>query len=334
MAEIFFTTVVRSAPPSRGGELVRLDWGSKTVLGRVPITSSRPDVKDPNPRGNTRGGRGICITEDAIHVASYDQIRTFDLELNPRSVASNGLMVGLHEVLTTAPGRVWVAATAIDAALEIDLATNETVDQYWPRENAVFQQEFGVAPMEIDKSADLRTMFLSSDHTGHPSHLHLNAVASWQDRIHALLNTRGAMVDLSSGQVVLQDSRLVGGHNLAIHENLVFASATRRHSVCIFDLGTRTLVKELPIADLDGVKDLLAPQPAKGLKRLTNRTKVAPTSDPLFVRGLQIQGDVVFAGISPATILEINWVTGELVDLYQFSDDVQVCVHGLQLRPA
>src|ERR1700691_4371485 len=114
MTEIFFSTVVRSAPTARGGELVRLDWDSKRVIAKTPITSSRPDVHDPNPRGNSRGGRGISFSGDRVHVASYDQIRTFDLDLNAISVVSNGLMVGLHEVLMISEGRLWVSATAID----------------------------------------------------------------------------------------------------------------------------------------------------------------------------------------------------------------------------
>ena len=50
------------------------------------------------------------------------------------------------------------------------------------------------------------------------------------------------------------------------------------------------------------------------------------------MRGLQESGDEVFVGISPTTILHLNWKTGELLDLYQYSKDVSVCVHGLELR--
>lgn len=331
MPEIFFSTVVRSAPPARGGELVRLDWVSKKVVAKTPITSSRPDVKDPNPRGNTRGGRGISISGDQVHVASYDQIRTFDMDLQPSSVVSNGLMAGLHEVLMVSEGRLWVSATAIDAALEIDLTSGECVDQYWPREQPTLQREMGLTPAEIDKTADLRTAYLSSSHTEHPSHLHLNALAIWNGDIHALLNSRGSVVNLTTQTVVLTDEQLIGGHNLVLAGDLLFVCATRQKSVCVFDLTSGSRVQTLELAKMDGVQKLLRDSQPKGLRRLAPGAN-RQASDPLFVRGLQAVGDEVFVGISPATILRLNWKTGDLLDLYQYSKDVSVCVHGLKLR--
>ena len=267
MTEIFFSTVVRSAPPASGGELVRLDWDSKEVIARTPITSSRPDIPDPNPRGNTRGGRGISFSDGRVHVASYDQVRTFDLDLEPISVVSNGLMVGLHEVLMVSEGRLWVSATAIDAALEVDLATGERVNEFSPREDEALRQAMGLEPAAIDKSADLRTAFLSSSHTEHPSHLHLNALAIWDGDLHALFNTRGAVVNLSTRQILLEDPQLQGGHNLVVAENLLFVCATRLKAVCIFDLTSRTLVKTLEVSKLEQVQRILRGSRPKGLRR-------------------------------------------------------------------
>jgi hypothetical protein len=331
MTEIFFSTVVRSAPPARGGELVRLGWDSKEVIARTPITSSRPDIPDPNPRGNTRGGRGISFSDGRVHVASYDQVRTFDLDLEPISVASNGLMVGLHEVLMVSEGRLWVSATAIDAALEVDLATGGVVNEFWPREDEALRRAMGLEPATIDKSADLRTAFLSSSHTEHQSHLHLNALAIWDGDLHALFNTRGAVVNLSTRQVLLEDPQLQGGHNLVVAENLLFVCATRLKAVCIFDLTSGTLVKTLEISKLEQVQRILRDSRPKGLRRFSAGAS-KDASEPLFVRGLQASGEDVFVGISPATILHLNWKTGDLLDLYQYSKDVSVCVHGLKVR--
>jgi hypothetical protein len=331
VTEIFFSTVIRSAPPSRGGELIRLDWDSKRVIARTPIMSSRPDIPDPNPRGNSRGGRGIAFSSEAVHVASYDQIRTFDLDLNPISVVSNGLMVGLHEVLKVSEGRLWVSATAIDAAFEIDLSTGERVGEFWPREDEVLRQAMRLTTVVIDKTADLRTAFLSDSHTEHQKHLHLNALAMFHGDLHALFNTRGAVVNLSTRQVLLEAPQLRGGHNVAVVENLLFSCATKEKAVCIFDLTSRSLVKTIEIAELEGVQQMLRNSKPTGLRRLLSTSK-KNASDPLFVRGLQVSGDELFVGISPATILHLNWKTGALLDLYQYSKDVNVCVHGLKIR--
>ena len=227
------------------GRSLRLDWDSKRVLAKTPITSSRPERAGPEPSGkHTRRSRDQHLG-DRVHVASYDQIRTFDLDLAPVSVVSNGLMAGLHEVLMVTDGRLWVSATAIDAALEVDLTTGECVSQFWPCEEPVFQRVWSLTAADIDKSADLRTAFLSSSHTEHPSHLHLNALAIRNGHIHALFNSKGAVVDLETREVVLSDEQLVGGHNLVVDGNLLFVCATRRKSVCIFDLTSGSRVADL-----------------------------------------------------------------------------------------
>ncbi len=52
---------------------------------------------------------------------------------------------------------------------------------------------------------------------------------------------------------------------------------------------------------------------------------------PFFVRGMDIKNDLLFVGISPASILCLNWQTGKLVDVFDYSDDIRIAVHGLKL---
>lgn len=58
---LYFSTVIRSAPPERGGQLVRLDWNDKVTTVIMPVQPAHQGIEDPNPRGNTRGGRGIAL---------------------------------------------------------------------------------------------------------------------------------------------------------------------------------------------------------------------------------------------------------------------------------
>ena len=44
--------------------------------------------------------------------------------------------------------------------------------------------------------------------------------------------------------------------------------------------------------------------------------------------------DQVFVGVSPASILCINRQNGKLLDVYQFSNDIHVCLHGLKVLAA
>src|SRR5688500_832708 len=75
--DIFFSTVVRTAPSKESGELVRLNWDTKQIVAKTPMYPDQPEVDDPNPRGNTRGGRGILVTHDRIVCASYHTLKFF-----------------------------------------------------------------------------------------------------------------------------------------------------------------------------------------------------------------------------------------------------------------
>ena len=108
--QIFFSTVVRAAPVEKGGELIQLDWDSKTVLSRIPIAPKNPKIIDPNPRGNARGGRGIVVLNDEIFVASYHTLEGYNSRLEPTRNITNGLLVGLHEVCKDERGNFWVAS--------------------------------------------------------------------------------------------------------------------------------------------------------------------------------------------------------------------------------
>ena len=118
---IYFGTVVRTAPVREGGELVKLDWDNKRVLRSVPIVPEEPSVEhDPNPRGNTRGCRGIQVRADSVLAASYHSVEVFDRDLNHQRRMSDGLMVGLHE--TSLDGdTLWVTSTAASMAVGYDV---------------------------------------------------------------------------------------------------------------------------------------------------------------------------------------------------------------------
>ena len=58
-------------------------------------------------------------------------------------------------------------------------------------------------------------------------------------------------------------------------------------------------------------------------------SKRKATARPLYLRGLALHGDLIFAGFSPATIFCIDRHSGKLVDAYFHSDDARDCIHGL-----
>ena len=204
--------------------------------------------------------------------------------------------------------------------------------QYWPREIDAFQKAFGVTPATLDKTDDLRAAFLSPDHTRQRSHLHLNAVARWQGHMLALVNRFGAIVDLDDHRVLVRDDVLRGGHNLVVSHDEATVCATRGYSVRTYDLRSGRLERSFHLTDHPDLHKLLAGRHRARAGRALRRTVGRPViAKPLFLRGLDRVDGRLFVGLSPATIVCLDASSGALIDLYAYSDDVRVCVHGLRV---
>lgn len=346
--QIYFSVIYRSAPIREAGEIVSVDWNSKRIKNKAAIWPYDPELDDPNPRGNTRGGRGIAVYDGKLIAASYHSLHFFDFDLNFLKKISHPLMVNIHEVENTPDGGLWVAATGIDAALKFDLSGNGTLlDAYWPRENRNLQKALGLEPLEIDKQADNRGLFLSRQHLETKSHTHLNATSIWGGDPYALLNSHGAVVNLQSGEIVIHEpDRLRGAHNLVVDENekLLFINNTFQRSIHIYDLDTYRIKKIIALKEFPAVLDLVNREIGStskiwALMSKLNRTVIRRWADklniikvpavPLFVRGLALAGSTLFIGVSPASIIQIDWRTGELIDIYQYSDNVHAAIHGI-----
>jgi hypothetical protein len=362
--DLFFSTIVRNSSPHEGGEVVRLNWDNKAVLARTPIYARDPELTDPNPRGNTRGGRGIALWGDKIVVASYHTLTFYDWSLRPQGSLSHPLMVNLHEIC---PGdeedRLWLASTAIDAAVEIDLLSGEATHSYWPREMKTLQQALGLTPLEIDKSIDNRGRYLTRALVRHPSHVHLNALAVWRGELFGLFNAFGVIANLTRGEIAIEHPRLKGAHNLMVlQDGTAIVNGTVDQTVRFYDLNTGQAGLVIALDQMEWVRDMARPiwrayRPKKHLSTLLRRTGVSlrlekatdlwsraqrPAyagalarmvwpAQPLFVRGMDLHGDQLFVGLSPAAILAIDRHSGRLLDAYRYSDDVHNCVHGLKV---
>jgi len=330
---IYFGTVARSAPVEEGGSLFKLDWERKTILREVPTIPINPSVlHDPNARGNVRGCRGVCVVNDEVVAADYHTLNVFDRDLNLKRKISHDLMIGLHESHVT-DSSVWVTSTTIDAALKYRLEDGKLEESYWPREMPEFQAHLKLRPLEIDKSIDNRLKFLEQESFRGESHLHLNAVCEFRGEVYALFHSKCCVANLSNGTIVIQDENLKHAHNLIMEEpGVVYINDTRRTVVRQYDLASGKQIRAINIRKMRGINLLLLKSVAKAVKKMggaffSQQRKV--TARPLYLRGLAINEDYIFAGFSPATIVCINKNTGELVDYYFHSNDMRVCIHGL-----
>lgn len=335
-SRIVFGTVVRAAPIEDGGELVLLDWETKKVDAKVAVRPRNPTIEeDPNPRGNGRGCRGIRRMNGQVIASSYHTLECYSPRLDLVDTVSDGLMVGLHEIETTDQGTVWVTSTAIDAAVEYDLEEGKRMRALWPREMDALQDALGLEPLMIDKTADNRLEFLDPAATDLDSHLHLNAVEVYNGSVYGLFNAYGVVANLTDEEVVIRHDKLQGGHNLEIvDDDLAIVNDSFGKAVRFYDLERGTLRHSIDLTRYRWVRDLIRwkipPYWAKEAARKVGLIEDS-VAKPLFVRGLVRRGDTLFVGVSPAAILQIDWTTGELEDAYQYSSDVHVCVHGLEV---
>lgn len=334
---VFFSTVVRNAPPREGGELVRVDWTTKRVVARTPIFATEPNLEDDNPRGGTRGGRGIQILGDGeeVGVCSYHTFKVFDGDLRFRRDLRHRLMCDLHEIHPTGTDRMWFTSTVIDAAFEVDIQTGADLRQHWPREMPGLRSALQLSPFDIDKTGDHRSQWVTRRITDDSGHTHLNAVGEWGGDTYALFNRFGTIVNLDRDEVVIRDRRLKGGHNLVIGaDGVAIANDTRGRTIRLYDLKARELSRVIDLSRFPFVRSILRRHDAAyrakwALKRIGfERSKLFR---PVFVRGLDIVEGDLFVGISPAAILRVGLRDGELKDVFSYSSDIRVCVHGLQV---
>lgn len=348
---VYFSTINRGAPIDKGGELIKLNWENKKIIKKIAIFPFDPQIhEDPNPRGNTRGGRGILLRDRHLMVATYHSLHIYDLDLNFERKISHPLFVGLHELCQN-QDLIWVSSTAIDAVIGVDM--NGTLhESWWPRESPFLQKHLSISFLEIDKGVDNRLRYLDGEHLRSKSHLHLNAVAVNEGRVFALFGRNGMVYDLTNDKILMENTSESGYHNLVITNEHILIIHTRKQRLMVYD-HDGSLVKAIDLLKFPEVANIykkskgrlgnlirkiqkrnilrLALQTIAGnsekINRLVNRNAIA---SPIFVRGLfPLDRDRVLIGFSPATIVEVDYKQEELLDLYQYSSDVEVCPHGL-----
>lgn len=330
-----FGTVIRGAPLEEGGELVVLNWNEKKVEARVPIRPRRPAIdEDPNPRGNGRGCRGIRWWNGRLVASSYHTLEIYDESLDLVREINDGLMVGLHEIELTENETVLATSTSIDGVVEYNLDTGERCRTFWPREMPDLQETLDLAPLVFDKDADNRLRFLEPSKLDTDHHLHLNAVDTHRGHVYALCNDPGCLVDLTEGRLVFSNESLEGAHNLEITEGgTAIVNDTWGRAVRFYDLETGSLLRTIDLTRYAWVRKLIRwKTPVYWAREIGRKLGMTGGSvaRPLFVRGLLRRAPMLFVGISPASILQIDERTGELVDAYRYSRDVRECIHGLE----
>lgn len=322
---VYFSTVRRKRPIREGGEIVKLDWTARRVLRALPVFPSDPDIADdPNPRGNSRGGKGILVRGGEVLVGTYHTLLVFDADLNLKRRIANNLFVNLHEICADGED-LWVSSTTIDCALKVD-RSGCTLKSWWPREEPLLRARFGLSPLALDKQADNRLLHLRAELGQQQGHTHLNAVCRGGGKTYVLLNRQGALVEIEPGlRVVLEDERLRNSHSPVVSADgrQAILCCSFHREILFYDLASGALARRIRLLDFPEVAALKEQFPDQ------------PFNAALFVRGLELIGpERLLVGVSPAAILEIDAAAGRLLGLFRYGGDVGDAVHGLAHDPA
>jgi hypothetical protein len=129
VTRIAVTSAVRHAGQAQfSGYLRILDLDSGRTLLTEPIPESPWRSVDPNPRGGTRGARGVSVCGERLAVANADTVFVFDAGWQRTAELTHPLTGAVHDVLAEEDG-VWLACSNCDLLLK--LAWNGAVLDRW-----------------------------------------------------------------------------------------------------------------------------------------------------------------------------------------------------------
>lgn len=329
--KLHVSTVNRCSPIERGGGLLTYQWPAGELIAEQSIAPITPKIEDsPNPRGGIRGARGLVKMADGrLIVSSYHSLILLDLNMTEGKHYSHPLMSGIHAICLSEADKLWITSTSIDVLLEYDLKT-QTATQLYDVTALDSVRDYGVQPRQLDLSQDYRTSadYIMGDST------HLNSVVRTKSRLLVLLNAQGLIVDPIADQVLLQDDNLRGAHDLVYieSENVIAANDTRKQAILLYDAESLKFKQAIYLNQLKGCPSWIRwTQRSQAISRqLRSLLKQKnPAAVPLFQRGLSYAHGSLFVGLSPATVLELDWKGQQVRQVLRISKEVSDTVYGI-----
>jgi hypothetical protein len=168
------STVVREGllgSPTGYLRIIDLDTGRTLYCGFPPESVYTRD--DPNPRGGSRGTKGISACPGRVAVAVAERVSMFDEEWRLLEEVSHPWFGLLHGILAE-PDGVWVTATACDMLIRLSWE-GQVVDSWFWRSDSGLRRALGFGSLpRFDGRRDYRDPLATG---GGFDSVHLNAVA-------------------------------------------------------------------------------------------------------------------------------------------------------------
>lgn len=326
---VAITSVVRySRATEISGSLRVLDLDRGRLSFVTPSPESTFRAADPNPRGGTRGTRGISVYGDRLVMANAERLFVFDTAWNLAAELSNELMADVHDVLADERG-IWVAATGIDQLLLV--GWDGTLQHAWTfRKHRKLLKELGFEKRSLPRAEatlDLRDPRLRG--AGY-DRLHLNSLGRSSKGILVSFGrvrpTEALDVECSSALVRATENGSgrpevdvlhvrpavrLPSHNVAEDGDLLVYNDSSRHQLVAWDVVRQEARCEVPIPG--------SPPYARGLARIGDELYLVGSQAPLSVHAVDVRrGEVVasypLAGIQDEVVFGICALPDEFAD--------------------
>ena len=301
---VAITSVVRYARPTEISGCLRildLEHGRLSFVTPSPESTFRQE--DPNPRGGTRGTRGVSVYGDRIVVANAERLFVFDTSWTLVSELSDRLMVDVHDVLAEERG-IWVTATGIDLLLLVTW-DGQLLHAWTFRKNRKLLKELGFRKRSIpwtDPALDLRDPRLRG--SGY-DRLHLNSLGRSSEGLllsfgrvcpseEPTAEMHSALCRLTENgagdpqlAILHRSERIrMPSHNVAEDGGLLVYNDSSRNCLVAFDLARGEARSEVTIPG--------SPPYARGLAHIGDDLWLVGSQAPLSVHAVDLRrGEVV-----------------------------------------
>ena len=109
------SSIGRGAELDRASGYLRIvDLDRACVTFKAPVPESRWRAEDPNPRGGTRGARGVAVHADRFVLGTHEDITVLDIDWRLVHRFTHPILSSVHDVLADERG-IWVTCTRGDS---------------------------------------------------------------------------------------------------------------------------------------------------------------------------------------------------------------------------
>ncbi len=273
MRRIYVSTVGRGKALEEASRIYCIDYDTGETLASRSIPLSMHDLSAKNPRGGTRGARGMCFWRTKLWVAGWDGL----FEVDPEDLfIEHGYWSkdcqDIHQIY------------ADQYKMDVIGTKHNSVYEFNPdyRHNPIFR-----------KTKDLTKLHTGVIQIGNTDTLHFNAMY----RPYANFSSVGAICNIQTKKIMIQDERLLHSHDLVLLPNgeLVTNISPKRQTITIDTESwqiKRTLI-ELPEVKQPQGSKLCMPGWMRGMSYIENY-------------------DTLLLGSAPAKILAIEGVCSSI----------------------